>query len=136
MANSDGGTMTSKLVKIIRARFHSGEVVIAGDEIANGDYYVVPDRAFQRLVSAAYKQAHTVDGSVRVGLPDELIVNEKPYRIPEKWHDGDVTYYIERHLEAIPGKALILRWITPDVEMEEIVDKLKDYRQVEGDHER
>lgn len=115
--------------KLIRVRIENGRLWVPDTSKARelkGHYYIIEEDTFRRLVDGVYNAAKDRDvKEIYIPLDDGIVADVPPFGIPSQISDGDITYYIDRRLMVVPNQVATIRYLTPDVELQELVDEEK-----------
>ena len=122
--------------KLLKVKIDNGRMWVTDIERARelrGNYYIVEESVFHRLVDGVYDAAKVreeVEEASEVyidieGIDNVKITDNPPYRIPSQVTSGDIVYHIDREMMVVPGQIASVRWVSPDLELEELVDKEK-----------
>ncbi len=117
----------------MRVKIENGHIWVPNIEKARelrGAYYIIEETTLHRLVDGVYDAAveKEVDKEVYIdieSMPNVEIVDKPPFRIPSQIANEDMTYYIDREMMVVPEKLTSIRWIVPELELEELLDEEK-----------
>jgi len=117
--------------KVLKVRVVEGKLFVDTKDIdyamnLRGYHYLISEEGLCKLLDKTREsdsEDEWEDKEVYIPIEDEMISGEPPYNIPREIKDGDITYYIDRQMLVVPGQIMLVKYRTPDNELEDIVDE-------------